>query len=84
MTVFFIAIVLVPACAFYLYALKQFWREAAQLRSDRARHAVLATSKSSGVGPLRQVESPEMGPMAVIPIRGPGRIAEAVTRRRAG
>jgi len=83
MTAFFIAIVLVPACTFYAYALKQFWREAVQLRSGRARHATLVTLTSSDVSPISQVESPELGPVPVIPIRSARYVAEATERRRA-
>jgi len=83
MTAFFIAIVLVPACTFYAYALKQFWREAVQLRSGRARHATLVTLTSSDASPILQVESPEVGPVPVIPIRSVRHVAEAIERRRA-
>jgi hypothetical protein len=83
MTAFFIAIVLVPACAFYLYVLKQFWRELAQLRSGRARHSTLVTLTSSDASPILQLESPEVGPVPVIPIRSARFVAEAIERRRA-
>jgi len=84
MTAFFIAIVLVPACTFYLYALRQFWREAVQLRAGRARHATLVTLTSADARPIPQVESPELGPVPVIPIRSARHVAEAIERRRAG
>jgi hypothetical protein len=84
MTAFFIALVLVPACAFYLYALTQFRRELAQLRSGRARPATLVKLTSSDLSPIVQVESPELGPVPVIPIRSARFVAEAMERRRAG
>jgi hypothetical protein len=84
MTAFFIALVLVPACTFYLYVLKQFWREMAQLRSRDARHATLVTLTSSDVSPIAQIESPALGPVPVIPIRSVRFVAEAIERRRAG
>ena len=49
----FVATIVVPACAFYLYALSQFLREALQLRRQRLAVERLTDEPESAPAPVR-------------------------------
>lgn len=82
MTAFFFSLVLVSACAFYLYVLRQFWREQAKLGSSRERHTLVRLDRS-GAYPVSQLETPQTGPVPVIPFRKERSlsVAEGIERR---
>jgi len=82
MNAILIAAVIVPVCSFYLYALRQFWREGVQLRSGRSRDVALPTCADDMK--FIPMETPALGPLSVIPInQSKNYVAEGIERRRA-